>query len=210
MARVHKHFLEIYPKISMKELHKPIIFVVDMINGFVKEGALHDEVINTISSPIIQLLKENEHRVIFVRDVHALHTREFLSYPTHCVSGTTESEIIDELKPYVYEEMRKNSTNTFTSPDFEEFLETRIYDYEDIVITGCCSDICILQFALCLNAWLNEHNEEEKRIVIPIDCIDTYHIDEVHDAMVANEFSISNMAMNGIHIVSHIERGDFE
>lgn len=210
MARVQKGFIETYPNIPMKDLHKPIIFVVDMINGFINEGALHDEAINDISDQIVDVVKENEHRVIFIKDSHPETTREFLSYPPHCISNTAQSEIIDELKPYVYEEMRKNSTNTFTSPDFEEFLETRIYDYEDIIIMGCCSDICILQFALCLNSWLNEHNEEEKRIIIPIDCIDTYHIEGVHDAKSCNEFSISNMAMNGIHVVRHIEREDIE
>lgn len=206
MARVHKNFTDTYPGISMNDLHKPLIFVVDMVNGFVKEGALHDRAINDVTDHIIDIIRDNEHRVIFIRDEHPDTTREFLSYPQHCVSGSSECEVIDELKPYIYEEMSKNSTNTFTCPDFQEFLETRIYDYQDIVITGCCTDICILQFALCLNAWLNEHNEDDKRIIIPIDCIDTYHIDDVHDAVNMNEFSIQNMAGNGICIVSHIER----
>lgn len=206
MARVHKNFIDAYPSMSLKELHKPVIFVVDMVNGFVKEGALHDTEINEVSENIIEIIRENEHRVIFIRDCHPQTTREFLSYPSHCLCGTSESEIIDELKPYVYEEMCKNSTNTFTCPDFQEFLETRIYDYQDIVITGCCTDICILQFALCLNAWLNEHNEDEKRIIIPIDCVDTYHIEGSHDAVAMNEFSIQNMAANGIHMISHLER----
>lgn len=208
MARVHKNFIESYPKMMMEDLHKPIIFVVDMVNGFVKEGALHDEKIGDICEPIIDIIRENEHRVIFIKDSHPEKTREFISYPAHCISGTSESEVIEELQPYVYEEMSKNSTNTFTCPDFQEFLETRIFDYQDIVITGCCSDICILQFALCLNSWLNEHNEEEKRIIIPIDCVDTFHIDGIHDAIMNNEFSIANMASNGIKVVSHIERRD--
>ena len=46
MARVSETFLNSYQAMQMDKLQKPIIFVVDMINGFVKEGALHDEAIH--------------------------------------------------------------------------------------------------------------------------------------------------------------------
>ena len=200
MARVNEQFLEAYEPLSMKELKDPIIFVVDMIEGFVHEGALHDEAINAVTVHIEALIKD--------ADSHPPKTREFNSYPTHCVIGTTESEVIQELKPHVQELMRKNSTNTFTCPDFQSFLTERMDSYRDIVITGCCTDICILQFALCLNAWLNEHNKTDQRIIIPLSCVDTYHIEGVHDAVSCNEFSIRNMEANGICIVSSLERED--
>lgn len=207
MARVSETFLKQYSPMKESELHDAIVFVVDMIHGFITEGALHDEKILEISDNIKKLLEEQKRRSIFIADSHPPKTREFISYPSHCVIGTRESEVIDELKPYIDELMRKNSTNTFTCPDFQIFLKNRIQDYKDIVITGCCTDICILQFALCLNAWLNEHNETDKRIIVPINCIDTYHIEGIHDALSINEFSIRNMEGNGICIVSEIERG---
>ena len=40
MARVNEQFLEAYEPLSMKELKDPIIFVVDMIEGFVHELSL--------------------------------------------------------------------------------------------------------------------------------------------------------------------------
>lgn len=208
MARVSKQFLEAYKPLSTKELKDPVIFVVDMIEGFVHEGALHDEAINAASMHIESLIRDAEQRVIFIADSHPPKTREFISYPSHCVIGTKESEVIQELQPYVQELMRKNSTNTFTCPEFQLFLKERLKDYRDIVITGCCTDICILQFALCLNAWLNEHNKTEQRIIIPLSCVDTYHIEGVHDAVSCNEFSIRNMEANGICIVSKLERED--
>lgn len=208
MARVSRDFSKMYAPFPANELRDPIIFVVDMIEGFINEGALHDIHILDITKPIMDLLEQTEQRVIFVADAHPPITREFNAYPSHCVIGTKESEIIGDLKPYAYEIMHKNSTNTFTCPDFQVFLNERMQNYQDIVITGCCSDICILQFALCLNAWLNEHNEEDKQIFIPIDCIDTYHIEGIHDAVTTNEFSIRNMEANGIAIVSHMEKGE--
>lgn len=208
MARVSKQFLEAYKPLSTKELKDPVIFVVDMIEGFVHEGALHDEAIHAATMHIESLIRDAEQRVIFIADSHPPKTREFISYPSHCVIGTKESEVIQELQPYVQELMRKNSTNTFTCPEFQLFLKERLKNYRDIVITGCCTDICILQFALCLNAWLNEHNKTEQRIIIPLSCVDTYHIEGVHDAVSCNEFSIRNMEANGICIVSSLERED--
>ena len=208
MARESKQFLEAYKPLSTKELKDPVIFVVDMIEGFVHEGALHDEAIHAATMHIESLIRDAEQRVIFIADSHPPKTREFISYPSHCVIGTKESEVIQELQPYVQELMRKNSTNTFTCPDFQLFLKERLKNYRDIVITGCCTDICILQFALCLNAWLNEHNKTEQRIIIPLSCVDTYHIEGVHDAVSCNEFSIRNMEANGICIVSKLERED--
>ncbi len=208
MARVSKQFLEAYKPLSTKELKDPVIFVVDMIEGFVHEGALHDEAIHAATTHIENLIRDAEQRVIFIADSHPPKTREFISYPSHCVIGTKESEVIQELQPYVQELMRKNSTNTFTCPEFQQFLKERLKNYRDIVITGCCTDICILQFALCLNAWLNEHNKTEQRIIIPLSCVDTYHIEGIHDAVSCNEFSIRNMEANGICIVSRLERED--
>lgn len=205
MARISEEFLQRYHAISDKEVQNPIIFVVDMINGFVKEGALHDEAIMDCVSPIQTLIDTLACRSIFIADAHPKQAREFISYPTHCVVDTAESEIIDELKPYVQELIQKNSTNAFTTPAFQSFLEEEIVQYQDIILTGCCSDICILQFALCLNSWLNEHNKKAIQIVIPLDSIDTYHIDGIHDACTNNAFAIANMEANGIRIVSHIE-----
>lgn len=55
MARVSETFLNSYQAMQMDKLQKPIIFVVDMINGFVKEGALHDEAIHDITNSFHRL-----------------------------------------------------------------------------------------------------------------------------------------------------------
>ncbi|MCB7225002.1 isochorismatase family protein, partial [Anaerostipes caccae] len=76
--------------------------------GFVHEGALHDEAIHAATMHIESLIRDAEQRVIFIADSHPPKTREFISYPSHCVIGTKESEVIQELQPYVQELMRKN------------------------------------------------------------------------------------------------------
>lgn len=199
MARVKDN---LYESISVNEIKSPILFVVDMINGFVKNGPLHDPEINSITPNIQKLLKELSGPRWFVCDSHSQNAREFQSYPPHCIAESEESKVIDELCPYVQDVLYKNSTNTFHAKGFSKIIPL-LDNHSDIVITGCCTDLCILQFALSLNAWLNEY-DRCNRIILPVDCVDTYHIPDVHDAYDWNRFALANMKMNGIMVVSHI------
>lgn len=186
------------------ELRNPIVFVIDMVNGFIKEGALHDPRIQEIVPAIQTLMDDLECRNVFVCDHHPPHTREFDSYPPHCLIGSSESEVVDELKPYIKVWMAKNSTNAFLCPDFQAFLKEEAENYQDFIVTGCCTDLCVLQFALSLQAYFNEHNEKDRRVILPENCVATYHIDEIHDASYWQKMALDNMAMNGISVVREI------
>ena len=202
MARLNQAENDILP---LSALSHPICFVVDMVNGFVKEGALHDAAILDLCAPISALIEKLQCRTVFVADSHPPMTREFTAYPQHCVIGSGEDEVIEELRPYIHQLIRKNSTNTFFAPDFQRLLEEELHGFREIIITGCCTDICIMQFALTLNAWLNEHNVTQTRIIVVSDCVETYHIDQVHDAAVMNAFALEMMKGNGIDVVGSIE-----
>lgn len=194
-----------YKNISIDDIIDPVIFVVDMVNGFVKEGALADPAIATISTNQIQLMETLSCKNVFVCDTHPPKTREFDAYPPHCIVGTKEADVVEELTPYIKEMIHKNSTNTFMAPEFQVFLKEQLDRYQDIVIVGCCTDLCVLQFALSMQGYLNEHNKTEQRVIIPCDCVETYHIDRIHEADFWNEVSLKNMAANGITVVSKIE-----
>ena len=47
MARLLKPYAQ-YDSLTIQDLQDPIVFVVDMVNGFVKEGVLHDCAIQAI------------------------------------------------------------------------------------------------------------------------------------------------------------------
>lgn len=202
MARLNQPYMS-QQTLCMEDLHHPIVFVVDMINGFIKEGALHDKAILDIIQPMQQMLDKLQCRTIFVADSHPPMAKEFEAYPKHCVIGTSESEIVDELKTYVHEVIHKNSTNTFFAPDFQLFLKERFNDYQDIIICGCCTDICVMQFALSLQAYIHEHNLNQ-RVIVCSDLVETYHIDQVHDACAYNQFALDIMKASGIVIVANI------
>lgn len=54
MARLNH---DAYPVLDHTSLVSPVVFVVDMVNGFVKEGALADPAIAKCIAPIETLLK---------------------------------------------------------------------------------------------------------------------------------------------------------
>ncbi|NCC55711.1 MAG: cysteine hydrolase [Erysipelotrichia bacterium] len=200
MAKVSCNYITKIKEMKIDDLHQPLVFVVDMINGFVKDGALSDRDILKIV-PDIKALLNKVHPSIFICDAHDLNAREFKSFPLHCIKNTEESRVIDELLPYAKNIMYKNSTNAFVNEEIQTFIKEQLFAYRDIVITGCCSDICILQFALCLNTYLNENEMHDKRIIVPINMIETYHIKGVHDSMRYNEIACDLMLANAIDVI---------
>ena len=83
---------------------KDLLIVVDMVNGFVREGAMSSQNIEHIVPEVEKLVKEftesDDKQVVFVKDTHENNAREFKRYPIHCLKGTSESDNVDELKKY--------------------------------------------------------------------------------------------------------------
>lgn len=172
---------------------KELLFVVDMVNGFVKEGAMHDEKIMKIVEVIQQECESHPNR-LFIADTHEEDAIEFKSFPSHCVKNTHEAEIIDELKPYVTEILEKNSTNTFHVLN-KEMLK----DYDSFKIVGCCSDICVMQFALSLKTYLNQMDMPQQ-VKVMEKGIATYDAPH-HNASDYHNMAVNMMAQSGIMIV---------
>ena len=161
--------------LDITRVKNPLLVVVDMINGFVNEGALADKAVNDIVPTIITILEKNIPSV-FAVDEHDENAIEFKSFPVHCLKGSRESEIVDELKPYAKDIVCKNSTNMAHAMDMAEFVKKA----DTFIITGCCTDICVMQFALTLRTYLNQH-DLKKDVIIVCDGVETYHADNVHE-----------------------------
>lgn len=183
---------------------KKLLLVIDMINGFVKEGALADKKINNITPNIIKLIEEyikNNDNIISIQDGHSKKSKEFESFPEHCILGTNEAELIDELMPYKenMKVIRKNSTGGFITNEFIKYMVENKDELEEIVLTGCCTDICVLNFALPLKNYINEYNLNIK-VTIFKNAVDTYDAPG-HNRDEYNEMAFKIMKQNGIEIV---------
>ncbi|WP_406616818.1 cysteine hydrolase family protein [Mycoplasmopsis adleri] len=172
------------------------IFVVDMLNGFCNMGALQSKEVATIIPNIASYLREHKNdSITFINDAHSKKDLEMKQYPVHCLKNTKEAEIVDELKPYVKDIIFKNSTNAFYYINIEE-----LQNYNEIIIVGCCTDICIMQFALSLKVYFNKINLDKKVIVIK-ECVNTFNTNE-HNYKEYNNFALNIMRNAGVEIQS--------
>lgn len=190
---------------------KSCLVIVDMINGFIKEGALSDPSINLITPGIIEMIKkfrQMEYPIINFQDAHDENANEFKSFPKHCIKGTFESDLIDELKPFAstFITLYKNSTNGFMQPQFLETFSKLACD--EFVIVGCCSDICVLQFGLSLQGYINENNLNVK-LNVPRDLIETFNAPGHHQDA-CNATSITLLKAAGVEILKSYKEYDNE
>ena len=181
-----------------------LLIIVDMIKGFVNEGAMHDKGIANIIPETINYIEKfiNEgYKVLFIKDAHDEDAVEFNDFPKHCLKGTCESELVDELLKYEngQNSIEKNSTSAMFAPGFVEYIE-KINDLEEIVIGGCCTDICVLNLAIPLKNYLNQV-DKKIAVIVPKSIVETYHAEGVHDREEYNEMAYKLMSQSGIKVI---------
>jgi nicotinamidase-related amidase len=195
-------------ELSEFDKDKTALIVVDMVNGFVYSGPLSSARVAGIVKNIARLNEKTKgFKKVFFMDSHEEKSKEFGSFPLHCIKGSDEAELIPELKTEFSEGpdtlyIEKNSTNGFYTGDFQQWLEKNMDEVDNYIITGCVTDICVLQFALSLKAYFNEMNKS-KRIVVPKECVETYDGGS-HDGYLMNLFALYNMHTSGIEIADKI------
>lgn len=181
------------------DLSKTALFIVDINNGFAKEGALYSDRIKSLINPIYEFVKPLEdklNKIIAFTDTHEKDSVELNSYPVHCLSDSEECKVVDELLDIKnLEIIPKNSTNGFFSMDIN-ILD----DIDNVVVVGDCTDICIYQFAVTLKAYFNEKNIN-KNIVVPMNLVDTYNIPFVHPGDLLNVVFLNSMVQNGVKLI---------
>ncbi len=155
-------------KINNFKMYKKCLIVVDMVNGFVREGVLHDNSIANIIPTQIKLIKETlacDGLVIFIKDTHNKDSKEFKRFGNthHCIKGTKEADLVDELIPYEglvnTISIEKNSTSFMEAPDFRKVVKN-LDNVEEYGICGCCTDICVVNGAIGLANYNDQWNRD--------------------------------------------------
>lgn len=181
------------------------LIIVDMVNGFVHDGALADPHIGHITNEIKRLAEAfiaKGDKIIAFKDCHSHDSAEFQFFPPHCVKHTHESEMVDQLKKLEnkMQVFHKNSTSGFVVPGFQESIK----GCNEIIIVGCCTDICILNLAIPLKNYFNEHNQNV-RIIVPQNAVETYHIKDVHERDEWNAMAFKLMKQAGVEVVDKVK-----
>lgn len=195
------------PSIALSQLvvDNAVLIVVDMVNGFVKNGPLASPNTAAINDKIAALVKACEQSgipVAALADCHTLSSPEFSSFPAHCLEGSEETEITDEIAAFRSVcRIEKNSTNGFLEQDFKTWIKAN--GSGTYIIVGCCTDLCVQQLATTLKTYFDQSNRV-CRIVVPADLVSTYDLG-FHDSALTGIMALYNMSLNGIEICSGIE-----
>ncbi len=152
-----------------------LLIIVDMLNGFCKKGALASPQFMSTIVPNLRILIKNElnskTRIIYLADSHEKDDEEFKIFPPHCIKGSEESEIIDELKIDKMEIIYKNRYSGFFNTKLDKIIEGYSPLETEVIIAGNCTDICIHYTA-------EEFRNRNYTVIIPADCVDTFNLPE--------------------------------
>lgn len=146
------------------------VLVADMVVGFLEPG--HNLYCGDASRdiiPNIQHLIESEQakgsRIFFMCDTHDPDDLEFKMFPVHCIRGTEEANVIEELAGYDGEIVPKRRYNALFDTDLAERLAE--LNPEKVIVCGVCTDICVMYTAADLRA--RDYDVEIHR-----DCVATF------------------------------------
>lgn len=200
------------------------IVSVDMIKGFTSLGPLSHPRVAALVPPIVRLVREAHvggvRNFVFVQDAHPPDSPEFGAYPMHCVEGTEEAEMVDELAALPFAErcfhvIPKRSIDAAMGTALTDWLDAHP-DIRCVITVGDCTDICLYALAMHLKVRANVHRHPYQ-VVVAADCANTYDLPVQkalavgampHDGNLLHLVFLYQMALNGISVVRSISPVD--
>jgi nicotinamidase/pyrazinamidase len=138
-----------FPGVEEMTAVPELLVVVDMQNGFLREGNLASDrclaVLPAVRREVDEALAAGR-RVLFTADTHEIDDAEFAVFPEHCVRGTHEADLVDELLPLLARDdvllLRKRRYSALFETEMEGHLHR--FGIDSVRICGVCTDICVL------------------------------------------------------------------
>ncbi|HEY8444101.1 MAG TPA: cysteine hydrolase [Clostridia bacterium] len=174
------------------------VIIMDMVAGFCDSGALASPRLKSLAERIAGALDYLPDAVkFFINDAHTPDSLEFSSYPKHCHTPEERqiTEVLSRVKGIIIE---KDSTNGIFS--FLKYADINLYD--NFLIMGNCTDICVLQFALSLRAYFNEI-KKTANVLVFTEYVDTFD-GPLHNAELMQVFALKNMEQSGVKIFRNL------
>jgi len=164
------------------------IIVIDIINGFCKEGSLYSERFARLVPRMRDYLEREMlagSKAVFLVDTHVPDDPEFAMFPEHCVAGSGEDEVVDELRDLAERSIviRKDRFSGFHATGLEDVLAELAPD--EVEVVGVCTDICVLHTVAGLR-------DRRYATSVRADLVDTYDTPG-HPAEEMNRFALTHM-----------------
>jgi nicotinamidase-related amidase len=181
------------------------LVIIDMTNGFAFEGPLSSPRVGALVPVIEDLSKACLKKgipVIAPSDHHTAEAEEFSAYPPHCITNSEESELVRPLKALSdILTLPKNSTQIWHAPAFQAWFNGN-KQRSTWILTGDCTDICVLQFALALKTYYQSENKPS-RIIVPVNAVNTFDAPD-HPGDLYHLIGLDLMAAGGVELVRSI------
>ena len=195
-------------KLRVDEVEKAL-YIIDMNNGFVNEGAMANPSYNGLVNEQLKTVREmrEENGIVnFILEGHSKESVEFLSYPEHCVLGTKEALLIPELLPlqrdvntYTY---YKNCINGMLIRKLQNDIK-RLTKLKVAIFEGVCGDLCVMDFARTYARFLDQINRKVTLFAVK-SAIDTFDSPD-HNRKEWLDIAYKVMAQAGIIVVENYE-----
>lgn len=196
------------------------VLSVDVVNGFCYEGPLSSPRVAAIVQPIVRLF-ERAHALgvrhfILTQDTHEEGAVEFGSFAPHCTRGSGESETVPEFKALPFFDqfitIPKNSISSSIGTELPDWLDAH-QEVTTFIVVGDCTDLCTYQLAMYLRLRANARQRAADRIILPVDCVDTYDLSVgaaqelgifPHHGDLLHLVFLYSMALNGVEVVASV------
>ena len=153
-----------------------VILVVDEIKGFLERGILADEENMVVVPETKKLLRRKISEgweVLFLCDSHKKGDPELQIFDEHCMAGTDEAKVVDELFEFVTPKnyIPKPGHDGFYGTNLEKIIKQKNPD--KIIIVGVCTDVCVLYTVIGLR---NIKLRDDCKVMIPRDCVRAFDV----------------------------------
>ena len=166
-----------------------VLIVTDVQEGFTRRGNLASPECAAKIPAVVSIAQEELDLgtpVIFTKDSHVEDDLEFRMFPPHCIVGTAEHDLVEELRPFedrAVTVIQKRRYSAFFETELEEVLGGLRPD--EVHIMGFCTDICVLHTT-------SDLRNRDYDVVVRADGCETFDAPD-HDHEEVNGWALTHM-----------------
>jgi nicotinamidase-related amidase len=200
------------PRVSLVAAES-VLVVVDMLDGFCRQGPLASPriaaIVDGLTALVATFQEAGGHHVLLPQDAHRPDDAEFAWYPPHCLAGTDQARTVAPLAALAgpgWQVVPKHTISALAEQEFRTALGQLVDpDHRPtFVVIGNCTDLCIYQAAMGIML-----NTPGAQVVLPHRAVATYDLPVEapggpHPGDLLHAVFLAHMASNGVQVVEDI------
>jgi nicotinamidase/pyrazinamidase len=161
-----------------------------MQNGFTRFGKLSHPRNASVIPRVAELVQEHQaagHWLIFTKDTHVAGDPGINAFGQHCILGTAEHDLVDELQPFAAAGtvVEKPRYSAFFRTELEGLLAER--SPPAVTVAGVAADICVLHTVADLR-------NRDYRVRVVTDAVETFD-SPAHQGAESKRWALAHMAV---------------